>query len=56
MILSWYHNNLSYKFGQTLKSLTLQDSWNDLQFGMEKVHDRAVICVFFSFFFIGFFS
>jgi len=28
---------LLYKFGQTWKTLTLQDSWNDLQFGMEGV-------------------
>jgi hypothetical protein len=26
-----------------LKSLTLQDSWNDLQFGMEGVHDYVVM-------------
>jgi len=42
MIFSWYHNNdiiinISYKFGQTLKSLILQDFWNDLQFGTEGV-------------------
>ena len=26
-----------YNFGQTWDALTLQDSWNDLQFGMEGV-------------------
>ena len=29
---------LLYKFDQTWKTLTLQDFWNDLQFGMEGVH------------------
>jgi len=28
---------LPYKFGQTWDALTFQDSWNDLQFGMEGV-------------------
>ena len=28
---------LSYKFGQSWDALTLQDSWNGLQFGMEGV-------------------
>jgi len=28
---------LSYKFDQTWDALTLQDFWNDLQFGMEGV-------------------
>ena len=26
-----------YTFGETLKNLTLQESWNDLYFGMEGV-------------------
>jgi hypothetical protein len=28
---------LSYKFGQTWDALTLQNSWNDLQFEIERV-------------------
>jgi hypothetical protein len=28
---------LSILFGQTLKTLTVQESWNDLYFGMEGV-------------------
>jgi len=35
-----------YNFGQTWDALTLQDSWNDLQFGMDGVKNCILIVLY----------